>query len=105
MTPEELMEKVAREMREDWRDRMAVTDRAETLPWDDIEAEERADCIAMARAAVRVVRDALREPDGMMMAAGEEADADCEGLDSGKACLVLWRAMLAASPLGRIDDA
>jgi hypothetical protein len=101
MTPDELVEAVARAIREDWRNRMSAEDRAETLPWEDIEAEERADCIAMARAALRVVREAMREPSVDMEIRGTE-DWICVRATEDRAA-VIWRAMLAASPLGRID--
>ncbi len=51
-----------------------------------------------ARAALRAVRDALREPDEGMIEAWRLSWATSNPQ-------IEWRAMIEASPLGRIDDA
>ena len=57
-----------------------------------------------ARAALRVVREALAEPDEAMQQAGDIglsfAGVDNSTPDDAVEC---WLAMLAASPLGRVE--
>lgn len=98
MTPEDLVEKVALAMREAWRDREEL--RRVTLEWPDIGPEEREAYMADARAALRVVREALAEPTQEMQVAGGNALGGwvAPALHADDA----WRAMLDASPLGRI---
>jgi hypothetical protein len=54
-----------------------------------------------ARAALRVVRDVMAEPDDAMKQAGSNALTGwvAPAMHSADA----WRAMLAASPLGRVE--
>ena len=52
---------------------------------------------AAARAALRVVHEALEEPGELMVAAAYRTEGH------SRAAAAIWRAMLAASPLGRID--
>jgi hypothetical protein len=112
VTPElrAAVEKVARAIREDWRARMSAEDRAETMPWEDIEAEERDDCLAMALAAIRAVAEATREATEAVLLAGERArDDNTEWLPSDEGSYEaptddqmkeVHRAMHAASILG-----
>jgi hypothetical protein len=56
-----------------------------------------------ARAALRVVREAMQEPDEKMFEAGEGAFFSTYTGTLTSTPDDVWRAMLAASPLGRID--
>ena len=52
----------------------------------------------VADAALRVVREAMREPDGVMVEAGAQ-DTNAAMGDGTREARHVWRAMLAASPL------
>jgi len=71
MKREELVEVVARAMREAWRDREDM--RSETQEWENICGAEFIDCIASADAALTALCAALRIPPVALdaMAAGE----------------------------------
>lgn len=56
MKREMLIEAMAKHMREEWRDRNDM--RAGTLPWDEIEEEERESCLAEAAAALDAIESA-----------------------------------------------
>jgi hypothetical protein len=89
----DLAEKVARAMW-DYRTRTACALSIGLLPWNQETDALREDVRAEARAALRVVRDALAEPDDGMICEGELCVSEAR----------VWRAMLAASPLGRIEE-
>lgn len=81
MTPEELREAAAQAIAPPGR-------------WPFMDEEDRAYYRARAGDALRVVREALREPSDGMWEAGRSQ------LLAGEGVLKIWRAMLAASPLG-----
>ena len=94
MTPDELVEAVARGMRDAWVKRSLRPTYA-PVPWDDLGESDKETWLHDARAALRVVREAMREPDEVMMHAY---------YDVASHPVEEWRAMLAASPLGRIEE-
>jgi hypothetical protein len=97
MTPDELVEKMAREISR------GCCDGCECDGYIEPCSVATCSCRASARAALRVVREAMQEPDEAMVIEG--------GLYAPGVCLAetrrdvpaIWRAMLAASPIGRID--
>lgn len=93
MTAEELVDAVAGAMFE------AATG-AGYAPFNAQPPATQASFRAMARAALRVVREAMREPDEAMRAA---CRATTGAIITRKHCDEMWQGMLAASPLGRID--
>ena len=96
MTAEELVEAVARAMkadadgRDDWD---TTPDEALKIAW-----------LSSARAALRVVREAMEEPDSAMLDGAMAAyRANAKEPRIRPTMPEIWRAMLAASPIGRID--
>lgn len=90
MTPDELVEKVRNIMRIG----CGCDQHCETL------TSEECGCRVDALAALRVVRDALREPDEGMRQACRATTA---AIITRRHCDEMWQGMLAASPLGRIE--
>jgi hypothetical protein len=90
---DDLVEKVAR----------ALNDAESALPLDEHTGAWRLFKIDQARAALRVVRDALAEPGEAMLAAGaSDMDTPSTPIYSNEADIV-WRAMLAAHPIWRVE--
>ncbi len=99
MTPEELVEAVAEAMRDE---RRAATGLMSTTPsWGALKQEFRDDWLNCARAALRVVRDAMAEPDDAMRAA---CRATTGAIITRKHCDEMWQGMLAAHPISRIEE-
>jgi hypothetical protein len=69
-----------------------------TVRWNEVHQMTRDMWLADARVALRVVREVLAEPSEKMVDSGDDMRqqnlATCE----------VWRAMLAASALGRIEE-
>jgi hypothetical protein len=59
MVHDEMVEKVARAIYEAWCEVHKVSDTS--MPWEEIDAEEREACFFEARAALSVARQAIRE--------------------------------------------
>jgi hypothetical protein len=96
---DDLVEKVARAI---WKTREEMFPGYQRLSWEETIEIARKAATADALAALRVVREALAEPDGAMMDAWEnyQHPPHHENRAATKQAAI-WRAMLAASPLGR----
>lgn len=103
MTPEELVEKVAQTI---WarRRECALAEGVYLLSWESENDTLKNDVRDEARAALRVVREAMAEPDEAMQRAGRMREV----LPGGGAITMWasnkWADMLAASALGRIEE-
>jgi hypothetical protein len=102
MTRSELVEKMARDMREAWRDREDM--RSETVEWGDICGAEYLDCLAQAAAALAAIEAAgcvvvPREVTNPMLDAAMRAWTP--GMNHAGAHEERYRAMIAASPLAK----
>ena len=95
MTPDELREAVALAMREHWRNQCDI--RTRSLNWSDISAGDQAGWLSQADAALAVVREALRETTREMHMGAQSTTG---AIITRKHSAEIWRAMLAASPLG-----
>lgn len=95
MTYNELREAVARAIYDAWRDHFDI--REDTPPFDEAAKDERTLNLREANAALRVVREALREPPTRIKTATGYGIPTTTAIDH-------WRAMLAASPLGGGDE-
>ncbi len=92
MIADELVEAVARALYEAWRDGLIMKE--STRPWDHLYDEEKNGQRREARAAIRAVHAAMREP-------SDDAAWEGAGYAHGdtRRAKDVWRAMLAASPL------
>jgi hypothetical protein len=96
MTADELVEAVARAIYEAWRDHCDI--REDTPEWGDAHHSERNLNRSEARAAIRAVHAAMREPSADMVR-DAIARPHSYGPEDTTMYPSIWRAMLAAHPI------